>query len=236
MSMTEKIAPAWHRPLMLQELGGWFDLQRATLERLDPSWLPGLAGELVIEARRTATGRRWLADRLTSVSPLLFALPRGPDATAVPKLDNLGWLAAVLREPHERALDLGSLLLAARLRTVVSRSTVTHLRAMLGVERYERALRASLANVTAPAVPRTSMQTSDQANVLIRQVLRHGAHELAAYAAHLHPAFAQSVRLSFERDWWCCPYPATLHPDTVAAWLGLSGSPNQTLSETEGHT
>jgi hypothetical protein len=225
MSVTERIAPASLRPLTPQELGAWFDLQRVTVERLDPSWLPSLAGELVVEARGTPTGRRWLAERLSGVTPLLFAIPCGVGAASVRELHDLGWFGAALREPRERALDLGSLLLAARLRTVVSRSAVTHLRTMLGVERYERTLTASLADVTAPAVPRASMQTSDEADVLVRQMLRHGAHELAAFAFHLHAVFAQSVKLSFERDWWCCPYPATLHPDTVAAWLGLERPP-----------
>jgi len=235
MSMTERIAPASHRTLAPQEIGAWFDLQRATVERLDPSWLPSLAGELVVEARKTPTGRRWLAEQLRSVTPLLFALPCRDGAASAHRLYHLRWFGGVLREPQERALDLGSILLAARLRTVVGRSAVTHLRRMLGVERYERALTASLADVAAPAVPRASMQTSDEADVLMRQVLRHGAHELAAYAAHLHPAFAQSVKLSFERDWWWRPYPATLHPDTVAACLGLSDSSGQRLTASEGN-
>jgi hypothetical protein len=207
-----------------QEVAAWFDLQRATVEQVHPSWLPSLAAELVVAARRTPNGRRWLANQLSTVTPLLFDLPSGVGPASVHELYDLGWFRAALREPLERALDLGSLLLAARLRTVVTRSAVTHLRTMLGAQRYERALTASSANTAAPDVPRISMQTSDEADVLVGQVLHHGAHELAAYAAHLHPALAQSVKLSFERNWWSCAYPTLLHPDTVAACLGRRNS------------
>jgi hypothetical protein len=65
------------------------------------------------------------------------------------------------------------------------------------------------------------MQTSDEIEVLVGQVLHHGAHELAAYAVGLHPALAESVRLSFERCWWDSPYPTALNPDAAAACLEL---------------
>ena len=236
MSTPERTPSAPRRPLTPREVAAWFDLQRATVEQVHPSWLPGLAAELVVAARRTPTGRRWLANQLSKVTPLLFDLPSGVGPASVHELYDLGWFRAALREPLERALDLGSLLLAARLRTVVSRSAVTHLRTMLGAQRYERALTASSANTAAPDVPRVSMQTSDAADVLVGQVLHHGAHELAAYAAHLHPALALSVKLSFERNWWSYAYPSLLHPDTVAACLGLSGSSNQPCTDGGGNT
>jgi hypothetical protein len=236
MSMTERIPASPRRSLTPPEIGAWFDLQRTTVERVHPSWLPGLAAELVVQARSTPTGRRWLANQLSTLTPLLFALPSGVGPASVHELYDVGWFSAVLQEPLERALDLGSLLLAARLRTVVSRFAVTHLRTMLGVERYERALTASPANAAVPAVPRVSTQTSDEADVLVGQVLHHGAHELAAYAARLHPALAQSVKLSFERNWWGSPYPTTLHPDTVCAYLGLTDRPSQPSADREGNT
>jgi hypothetical protein len=65
------------------------------------------------------------------------------------------------------------------------------------------------------------MQTVDEIEVLVGQVLHHGAHELAAYAAGQHPALAESVQLSFERYWWDSPYPTALNPNAAAACLAL---------------
>jgi hypothetical protein len=222
--VTDRIVAAPRRPLTPQEIGAWFDLQRATVERVHPSWLPNFAAELVAAARRTPTGRRWLANQLSTIMPLLFALPGGVGPASARELHDLGHCRAALLDPLERALDLGSLLLAARLRTVVSRSAVTRLRTMLGTERYDRALTTSPHITTAPVVTRVSMQTSDEAEVLVAQMLHHGAHELAAYAARLHPALAQSVKLTFEHEWWRYTYPTTLSPDTVAVSLRLRGS------------
>jgi hypothetical protein len=219
--MSVREAPSARRPLTPEEIHSWFDLQRETVERLHPSWLPQIDAELIGTARHTALGRRWLANRLCVIRPLLFALPRGVGPESAHELHRLTRLRAVLREPVESALDLGSLALAARLRTVVSRPAVTRLRAMLGIQRYERALNASASITDAVEIPWLSMQTSDEIEVLVGQVLHHGAHELAAHAAGLHPALAESVRLSFERCWWDSPYPTALNPDAAAACLEL---------------
>jgi hypothetical protein len=204
-----------------EEIHCWFDLQRETVEQLHPSWLPAIDAELIGTARQSALGRHWLASRLCVFRPLLFTLPCGVGRSSARELHRFGPFRAALCESMESALDLGSFALAARLRTVVSRPAVTRLRAMLGTQRYERALSASPSTTAAAGVPWVSMQTSDQVEVLMGQVLHHGAHELAAYAAGLHPALAESVQLRFERCWWDSPYPTSLHPDTAAACLAL---------------
>jgi hypothetical protein len=213
--------PTGRRPLTPEEIHSWFDLQRETVQRLHPSWLPAIDAELIGTARQTALGRRWLANRLSGIRPLLFALPCGVGPSSARELHRCDRFRAALHDPVETALDLGSFALAARLRTVVSRPAVTRLRAMLGTQRYERVLNASLSSTAAVAVPWLSMRTTDEIEVLFGQVLHHGAHELAAYAAGLHPALAESVRLSFERCWWDSLYPTSLHPDTAAACLKL---------------
>jgi hypothetical protein len=53
----------------------WFEVQVATLERVHSSWLPGVPIDLLTQARKLALGRRWLAKRLSAVSPVLFGLP-----------------------------------------------------------------------------------------------------------------------------------------------------------------
>ena len=219
--MSERDAPGSRRPLTPEEIHSWFNLQRETVERLHPSWLPDVDAELIGTARHTALGRRWLANRLCVIRPLLFTLPCGVGPGSAHELPRFARLRTILREPAESALDLGSLALAARLRTVVNRPAVTRLRAMLGTQRYERALNASSPTTDAVELPWLSMQTSDEIEVLVGQILHHGAHELAAYAAGLHPALAESVRLSYERCWWDSPYPTALNPDAAAACLEL---------------
>jgi len=219
--MSEREAPSARRPLTPEEIHSWFNLQRETVERLHPSWLPEIDAELIGTARHTELGRRWLANRLCVTRPLLFTLPCGVGPGSAHELPRFARLRAILREPAESALDLGSLALAARLRTVVNRPAVTRLRTMLGTQRYERALKTSSAATGTVELPWLSMQTSEEIEVLVGQVLHHGAHELAAYAAGLHPALAESVRLSYERCWWDSPYSTALNPDAAAACLEL---------------
>jgi hypothetical protein len=211
------------QPLTPQQTEFWFDLQRETIERVHPSWLPASDPELVVAARGTKSGRRWLANRLSSAAALLFSLPSGVGPASARELYRVEWFRPALHDPVESALDLGSFVLAARLRTVVSRPAVARLRTMLGVQRYERALTASPPRSTVAGMPWTSLQTGEEIEVLVGQVLHHGAHELAAYAGCLHPVLAESVRLSFEWGWWGSPYPTSLHPDTVSACLAVRG-------------
>ncbi len=184
----------------------WYDLQLDTLLRLHPSWLAPLEAPLVIQARNSPVGRRWLANRLSAVCPVLLGIPL-ETGTA---LAQAAWLRAVLHNPLERALDLGSLALASTLRTMVTRSAVAQLRTLLGAERYQRILTAAPrgGSGTAPV-------DSAGGNDLAEQLARRGAAELAAYATHVHPALGESVRLSFDRAWWR-PEPQALLPLDVA--------------------
>jgi hypothetical protein len=191
----------------------WFDVQLQTLQRVHPSWLPGIPVELQTQARKVSLGRRWLANRLSTVSPVLFGLPSelGPDAVA--ELRAASWLAPVVAEPIERALDLGSLAMAATVRTLVNRSDVVRLRAALGAERYTRALTAAVD--PAPGIVAFDSDNDD----IVEQLIRCGATELAGYAECLHPAWGESVRLTFERGWWFDAPSHTLTPATAEACL-----------------
>lgn len=71
---------------------------------------------------------------------------------------------------------------------------------------------------------------------MVGQALHHGAHELAAYAARLHPALAESVKLSFESRWWHTAYPTSLDFNTVAACLQLRTTPNDTSLGSEANS
>src|SRR5689334_4891573 len=116
----------------------WFEVKVETLRRVHSSWLPGVPIELLTQARKLALGRRWLAKRLAPVSPVLFGLPAELDSDSVARLRAAAWIAPLAAEPLECALDLGSLAMAATIRTLVNRPEVVKIRGALGPERYAR--------------------------------------------------------------------------------------------------
>jgi hypothetical protein len=187
---------------MQEQLQAWFDLQSATLRRVHASWVGGgIPPDLIDAARRRSLGRRWLAQRICTRHPLLFELPARADDEAVAGVHRARWLEPVLQDSQRLALELGALALAPTLRTLVSRSAVVSLRQALGPVRYERML------ATAAATPGTGRDddlaaSAESGGDIVERVTRCGAWELAEYAEHLHPAWGESVRLTFERGWW----------------------------------
>jgi hypothetical protein len=122
----------------------WFNVQTETLKRVHSSWLPGVPIDLLTQARKLALGRRWLAKRLSVASPVLFGLPVDLDSAAVARLKAAAWLAPLVADPLECALELG----------------------------------------------------------MVERLIRCGAAEFAGLADSLHPAWGESVRLTYERSWW----------------------------------
>jgi hypothetical protein len=200
-----------------EDLVALFELQAQTMDRTHPSWLPEIAPELRSAARGSPQGRRWLASRLNEVSPILFSLPDASSPTPF-ALHQARWLTTLLQNPLECALDLGSLALAANVRTVITRAGVSKVRTVLGPTRYARVLAGSVEATNAPAAAGAVSLPAELSDRLIRC----GAHELAVYAAFLHPALGESVRLSFECNWWDSPSAPMLAPAVAAACLKLS--------------
>jgi hypothetical protein len=191
----------------------WFDIQVETLRRVHSSWLPGIAPELLVQARRLALGRRWLANRLATVSPVLFGLPSELGPEAITELRSASWLTPIVADAIESALDLGSLAMAATVRTLVNRSDVIKLRGVLGPKRYARALAAPVDN------SQGLIAITGGNHDILDQLIRCGATELALYADSLHPAWGESVRLTFERAWWLDPPTPSLTPAAAEACL-----------------
>ncbi|HEY6921930.1 MAG TPA: hypothetical protein VI653_00565 [Steroidobacteraceae bacterium] len=205
------------------DLKPWFDLQSATLHRVHPSWFRNIEPQLILAARRDARGRRWLANHLASSSPALFSLTEWR-SEAASRLGASAWLAQPLEEAMECALELGAVALAGAIRTVVARDGVMKLRLALGAARYDRVLQSNV--VAAPSSERP-VWTSEAVESITDHIARRGAMELAGYADNIHPAWGESVRLSFERWWWMSPSEATL-PATV---VEVSLRPPETLYE-----
>jgi hypothetical protein len=171
----------------------WFEVQVETLKRVHSSWLPGVPIELLTQARRLALGRRWLAKRLSTVSPVLFGVPTDLGAQDVERLRTAAWLAPLAADPLECALDLGSLAMAATIRTLVNRPEAVKIRGALGPERFARVL----ASPSAPGQPAAPAGDLD----MVDRIIRCGAAEFAAFADSQHPAWGESVRLTYERAW-----------------------------------
>jgi len=191
----------------------WFEVQVATLKRVHSSWLAEIPIELLTQARKLALGRRWLAKRLINVSPVLFGLPAQLDSDAVTRLRAAVWMEPLVADPLECALDLGSLAMAATIRTLVSRPEAVKIRSALGPERFARVLASHAApGQSPPAAPAGDLD-------MIERLIRCGAAELAAFADSLHPAWGESVRLTYERAWWFDVYPASLTPAVAEACL-----------------
>lgn len=204
-----------------QEQQLWLDLQRETLSSVHASWLPGIPPGLVAVARERAIGRRWLATPLAATSPILFARPSLSDARSAARLLRAGWLLPLLRTSRDCALDLGSIALGATVRRIVKRTAVVKLRAALGPDRYARILRSQGGSSEGDsAAPLTDEDT------LIERLTRSGVAELIAYADRMHPAWGESFKLSFERE-WCSgkPAPPQLLPDIVEAALRSRARP-----------
>jgi hypothetical protein len=190
----------------------WFDVQRQTLGRIHPSWLPGIPAELVEYARGLSLGRRWLANSLGEASPTLFGLPVDLGPESVADLRAATWLGPLLNEPMECALDLGSLAMSSVVRTLVHRSAVMRLRTALGAERYARVL-------ASPATAAEPVSVGEDDGDVVDRLVRRGAGELAAFAATLHPAWGESVRLTFDKSWWLGMPPPSLAPAAAEACL-----------------
>ena len=181
----------------------WFNVQIETLKRVHSSWLPGVPIDLLTQARKLALGRRWLAKRLSVVSPVLFGLPVDLDSDAVARLKAAAWLAPLVADPLECALELGSLAMAPTLRTLVNRPEVVKIRGALGPERYARVLSSPVAPTQPPAAAAAAGELD-----MVERLIRCGAAEFAGLADSLHPAWGESVRLTYERSWWfdaCSP-------------------------------
>src|SRR5262249_44062741 len=125
---------------------------------------------------------------------------------SVARLRAAAWIAPLVAEPLECALDLGSLAMAATIRTLVNRPEVVKIRGALGAERYARVLASPAPSQPPPVPPAGDLD-------MIDRLIRCGAAEFAAFADGLHPAWGESVRLTYERAWWfdACPPPSLTH-------------------------
>lgn len=177
-----------------------FELQVAAMSDLHPSWVPSLAPELVQAARERAIGRRWLA-RQIAASELL------DNVTPIAMSAGWRWLLKPLSQFPDLLLDLGGIVSAPRLRTVVERKPLALLREVLGEARYQRVLRHG-AGSTAPPVVDSAAALPDDADALRESLQRQAAIELQAQLQGVDRALSERVALALPRDWALPPSTA----------------------------
>src|SRR6201999_2558928 len=102
----------------------------------------------------------------------------------------------------ECALELGSLAMAPTLRTLVNRPEVVKIRGALGPERYTRVLSSPMAPISPAGTPQPPPAAVTGELDMVERLIRCGAAEFAGLADSLHPAWGESVRLTYERSWW----------------------------------
>jgi hypothetical protein len=191
----------------------WFEVQVETLKRVHSSWVPDVPIELLAQARNRPLGRRWLAGRLSVASPVLFGLPVALDSDALARLKAAAWLKPLAADPLQCALELGSLAMAPVLRTLAGQPEVVKVRGALGPERFARVLASAMARAEPPAA------AAQEGLDMVERVIRCGAAEFAGLADSLHPAWGESVRLTYERSWWFGASSPSLSPATAESCL-----------------
>lgn len=162
-------------------------LRAVAVQQANPAWFSSLPAVLVRNARGSALGARLLASALAEeIAPNLFAEP----VWKMPvNADWLFWPAPAL---NEVALDLAALALSASIRATVKRDGVLRLKRVLGEPRYALALNAPAASIDASGFAKALAADESLARYLSAQ----GYAELIGYAATLHPACAERIRLS----------------------------------------
>jgi hypothetical protein len=89
------------------------------------------------------------------------------------------------------------------------------IRGALGPERYARVL-------VFPAAPSQSAPATAAGDLdMVERLVRCGAAEFAGFADSLHPAWGESVRLTYERAWWFDACAPSLAPAAAEACLRL---------------
>lgn len=163
-------------------------LRTVAVQQANPAWFaPSLPAALVRSARGSALGARQLAAMLAEeIAPKLFAEPTWRLAV---NADWLFWPASAL---DQIALDLAALALSAPIRATVKRDAVLRLKRVLGEPRYALALSGAKGK-TDPSGFAKALGADDS---LARYLHAQGYAELIGYAATLHPACAERLRLS----------------------------------------
>lgn len=174
-------------------------LQRAALADLHPHWLTDIDAPLLLRARASLSGRRYLSRRLATDWNLFRALPASAEEAAA--LNQRPWLLTPIADAIEPLHDLAAMSLAPQLRAVVGRDDVLRLHRVLGERRYRDMLTRNAGPVSTERGDWQPLQfDSDEA--LSSRLQRQGSAEILGYAvAQLPPLLVERLRLAFPPEW-----------------------------------
>ncbi len=103
--------------------------------------------------------------------------------------------------------------MAPALRTLSDPPELGKIRGALGPARYARVLSSPMA----PAQPPPTAVAEAGKLDMVERLIRVGAAEFAGLADSLHPAWGESVRLTYDRSWWsdaCSPSLSVIAAET----------------------
>lgn len=173
----------------------WPKLQRAALDDVHPAWFAGWDAALVNEARQHALGRRLMALTLAQeAAPVLFgSLP----AVIPHALSGSDWMLLPGDRLAELTLDLGVAAFAEAIRRCIERQPVVRLRRVLGNDRYTRVLASERGDAQHLPEMQTELESALVGDETLKAAIyQRGLAEWMAFAAPVHPAAIERLRLS----------------------------------------
>lgn len=204
----------------------------AALDGAHPDYFEGIPRDLLTRGRGSPVGRRILLRKLLSRGhPLLVGLFALKDEV----IAGHAWVLWDARKLHDAAADLGAIALVPGLRACIERSRVLRLRTAIGSRRLSMALTFDSGMPVPEAVNsmarKALAEVIDDVDAIAALVARSGYRELAGYAARIHPAFGERVRLAFRPDWRDDPAGTWLAMDAVTHYFDIQLQQDQRASD-----
>ena len=203
----------------------------AALDGAHHGYFGGLPDALLAGGRNSSIGRRMLMRRLLPHAPrvtLDLASVTGELIDAHP------WALWNTQRLHDAAADLGALALVPGLRDCVEREKVLMVRAAIGSRRLAMVLQFNAgARVSGSGVARARKALAaalGNAEGVAALVSMRGYRELAGYAARIHPAFGERIRLVFRPEWRNDRADTWLPADVVVRYFAVA-SPQGVAAE-----
>lgn len=167
------------------------------------SWFPAMDEALLMQAKASHYGRRWLASQLANIE--LFSVPPAALSISPALLQADAWWATSISENCAWFIELGAYKHISSIRHAIIREHVMQWRRVLGTTLYQRLLREDVRDQS------EKMEIHDEDGFLfewidddaLAQRLKESAYsELLGFASRQHPLLAQRMALAFPEAWW----------------------------------
>lgn len=192
-------------------------LQCVALRDLHPSWLPETDAALVLQARHTPSGRRCLAQQLSSTQ-VLFRMPARQQIDCDVPAASYPWWLHCLNAQQSLWILLGAHVYLPLIRASISRQRVLQWLRVLGESDYGALLRTPAERYGERAI-HTQDELPEEDERLRQSLLRTGYQQLVNYADTVHGCIANRVLLAFPANWNMAVKVQPIAGNVVAALL-----------------